>query len=94
MLVLREAARVARLGIVIDDLSRSAAAFVVTWLGTRILSRSHVFHVDGPRSVRAAFRQEELAQLAGRAGLNGARVEKRFPFRLLVVWKKPETQSA
>ncbi len=40
VLVLREAARVARLGIVIDDLSRSRVALVLTWFATRILSRS------------------------------------------------------
>ena len=94
VLVLREAARVARLGIVIDDLSRSTWAFVLTWLATRILSRSRVFQVDGPRSVRAAFCPKELCRVARRAGLDGARVEKRCPFRLLIVWKKPETQSA
>lgn len=90
--ILREAARVARLGIVIDDLSRSRWALGWTWLGTRMLSRSHVFHVDGPRSVHAAFRQQELADLARRAGLEGVRLEKRFPFRLLLIWKKPENQ--
>ena len=91
--ILREAARVARRGIVVDDLSRSRLALGLTWLGTRVLSRSHVFHVDGPRSVHAAFSQQELADLAHRAGLEGARLEKRFPFRLILIWKKPENQS-
>lgn len=92
--ILCEAARVARLGIVVDDLERSRLALGLTWLGTRVLSRSHVFHVDGPRSVHAAFRQQELAELAHRAGLEGARLQKRFPFRLILIWKKPENQSA
>lgn len=91
--ILRGAARVARLGIVIDDLSRSRLALVLTWLGTRVLSRSHVFHVDGPRSVHAAFRQQELAGLAHHAGLEGVRLEKRFPFRLILIWKKPEDRN-
>ncbi len=91
--ILCEAARVARRGIVVDDLSRSRVALGLTWLGTRVLSRSRVFHADGPRSVHAAFRQPELADLPRRAGLEGARVEKRFPFRLILTWKKPENQS-
>ncbi len=91
--ILCEAARVARQGIVVDDLSRSRLALCLTWLATRVLSRSYVFHVDGPRSVHAAFRQQELADLARRAGLEEARLEKRFPFRLILIWKKPENQN-
>ncbi len=87
--ILREAARVSRRGMVVGDLSRSCLALVLTWITTRLISRSHVFHVDGPRSVRAAFRPSELAALAGLAGLVGARVRRRFPFRLMLVWRKP-----
>jgi ubiquinone/menaquinone biosynthesis C-methylase UbiE len=86
--ILREAARVARRGVVISDLSRSRLALVLTWITTRLISRSHVFHVDGPKSVRAAFRGSELAAMADRAGLVGACVRSRFPFRLMLVWCK------
>lgn len=86
--VLREAARVARRGMVVGDLSRSRLAWAATWAGTRLLSRSRIFHVDGPRSVRAAYRTEELAEVARRAGLTGAEVAQRFPFRLLLTWRK------
>ncbi len=87
--ILREAARVARRGIVVSDLSRSRLAWVLTWITTRLTSRSRVFHVDGPRSVCAAFRAGELADFAAQAGLAGARVERRFPFRLMLIWRKP-----
>jgi ubiquinone/menaquinone biosynthesis C-methylase UbiE len=86
--ILREAARVARRGIVVGDLSRSRTALVLTWLTTRLVSRSPVFHVDGVRSVRAAFRAPELAELVRQAGLKGARVTRRFPFRLVMLWEK------
>jgi ubiquinone/menaquinone biosynthesis C-methylase UbiE len=86
--ILREAARVARRGIVVGDLVRSRTAWALTWLMTRLLSRSWIVHVDGPRSVRAAFRPEELSQLAQRAGLTGAIVERRFPFRMILRWLK------
>lgn len=86
--VLCEAARVARRGVVVGDLSRSRLAWAATWAGTRLLSRSRIFHVDGPRSVRAAFRVDELSEVARRAGLTGAEVSQRFPFRLLLTWRK------
>ncbi len=90
-LILKEAARVARKGVVFDDLSRSRLSLIVTWVITRLISRSHVFHVDGPRSVRAAFRAEELVGLAESAGLVGAKVVRRFPFRMVLTWEKAFT---
>ena len=92
--VLREAARVARRGIVVGDLSRSRLAWGVTWLATHVLSRSHLFHVDGPRSVQAALRADELEELARQAGVTNARIEACFPFRLILTWKKPEGWDA
>ena len=86
--VLREAARVARCGVIAGDLSRSRLAWAATWVGTRLLSRSQLFHVDGPRSVRAAFSADELAAVAQEGGLIGAEVLRRFPFRLLLTWRK------
>ncbi|HOL26362.1 MAG TPA: methyltransferase domain-containing protein [Phycisphaerae bacterium] len=86
--ILREAARVARRGIVVMDLSRSWISWGLTWLTTRVVSRSRVFHQDGPRSVRAAYLPGEVAALAELAGLRGARVKHIFPFRLVLAWRK------
>jgi ubiquinone/menaquinone biosynthesis C-methylase UbiE len=86
--VLREAARISRQGVVIGDLSRSRLALILTWLTTRTISRSRVFHIDGVRSVRAAFRPRELAALVKRAGLDGVQIRKQFPFRFVLVWRK------
>ena len=86
--VLCEARRVARRGIVIADLTRSRWALLLTWLAVRVISRSHMFHVDGVRSVRAACSAVELADLVRRAGLHGARIERSFPLRLIITWKK------
>ncbi len=87
--ILRESARVARRGVLVVDLARSRLALALTWIATRLISRSPVFHIDGPRSVQAAFRVEELAELANQAGLIDARVEKQIPFGLSLVWRKP-----
>ena len=86
--ILREAARVARRGIVFSDLARSPLAWILTWIMTRLLSRSWIVHIDGPRSVRAAYRKNELADLARAAGLKDAAVQPRFPFRLILSWQK------
>ena len=58
-------------------------------LGCRVLSRSPVVHVDGPRSARAAWTVTELRGLAERAGLAGASVERRLPCRMLLDWSRP-----
>lgn len=86
--ILREMGRVARRGLVISDLERSTLAWAGTWAATRALSRSRVFHTDGPRSVRAAFRASELRAIAEQAGLQGARVQRVFPFHMLLTWIK------
>lgn len=74
--------------VLINDLRRGALAHAITVAGTRLLSRSPVVHVDGPRSVRAAWTPEELKTLAERAGLHGAKVERCFPWRMLLHWQR------
>ena len=91
--ILRAASQVARKGVVMADLTRSRPALALTWLTTRLTSRSHVFHIDGPRSVRAAFRPRELQRLAESAGLKGARVTRRFPFRMFLIWRKASERT-
>jgi ubiquinone/menaquinone biosynthesis C-methylase UbiE len=89
--VLRELDRVARLGVVVNDLARSRAAL----LGARLLAatawrRHPVTRHDGPLSVRRAFTPGELRELADRAGLRRARVQAHFPFRVALVVDKAE----
>ncbi|HRX84048.1 MAG TPA: methyltransferase domain-containing protein [Phycisphaerae bacterium] len=86
--LLREAARVCRQAVVIGDLDRTRLAWVLTWLVTRLTSRSHIFHVDGPRSVRAAYRPDEARSLAERAGLSACHVRSDFPFRWILHWRR------
>lgn len=86
--ILRESARVAARGVVMADLTRSRPAEWVTWLASRLATRSRVFRTDGPRSVRAAYRPDELAALAERAGLCGVNIRRRFPFRMVLSWRK------
>ena len=51
---LRELRRVARLGVVVNDLVRGRLAWVGTWLAVRAVARSRYTRHDGPLSVRRA----------------------------------------
>ncbi len=75
--------------VIISDLRRCFSGYVLAWLGTRLLSRSPIVHVDGPLSVRAAFSLTEIRELARGAGLNGVRIQRKWPFRYLMTWERP-----
>ena len=61
--------KIAQKAVVVDDLCRSRRGYALAWMGTRLLTRSRIVHVDGPLSVKAAFTAVELRSLAQRAGL-------------------------
>jgi SAM-dependent methyltransferase len=87
--VLREMHRVARVGMIVNDLARSRAALLGARLLAATLWRTHpVTRHDGPLSVRRAFTPAELRGLAARAGLHGARVHSHLPFRVALVVEK------
>jgi SAM-dependent methyltransferase len=75
--------------VLVNDLVRGRAGLLLARVGTRLLTRSPVVHVDGPRSVEGAFAVAEVRGLADRAGLIGAAVERRWPCRLLLTWWRP-----
>jgi SAM-dependent methyltransferase len=75
--------------VLVNDLVRSPAGLLLAHVGTRLLSRSWVVHTDGPRSVAGAFTTGELRELAAEAGLVGAEVAWRWPFRMLLTWRRP-----
>jgi hypothetical protein len=76
----------ARRALFLCDLERCRAGHALAWGATRLLTRSRVARIDGPRSVAAAFRVDELRELARSAGLTGARIERRLPFRWTLEW--------
>ena len=88
--LLRTLAAAARFMVVVSDLDRSRLGLVLAWLGTRLLSRSPVVHVDSLRSVRGAFTRGEAAALAAKAGLTSIRLTAHWPCRWrLVVERTP-----
>ena len=61
--------------VLVQDLLRGTLGYVLAWSGLRLLSRSDVARVDGPRSVRAAFTLSEVRTMAAEAGYVGAVVQ-------------------
>ena len=80
----------ARRMVVVNDLIRGKSAWLLAIAATRLLTRSDVVHTDGPLSVRAAFTTAEAAELARLAELDGAVITKRWPFRFLMQWTRPQ----
>jgi hypothetical protein len=87
--LLRQMAAAAGRLVLVNDLMRSRAGYLLAWVGTRLLSRSPVVHFDGPRSVEGAFTVAEARALAEQAGLAGAVVGRRWPCRYLLSWRRP-----
>ncbi len=83
--LLRTMAAASRGLVIIDELNRSPTGYLLALLGTRLLSRSRVVHVDGPRSVRSAFSTTEVAELARQAALGSVQIQRRWPSRWMLI---------
>ena len=82
--ILRELSRIARRRVFVIDLYRHPLAyFLYTTVGHLVLY-NRLLREDGALSILRSFRPDELQQLAIRAQLKNVRVERRFPFRLLL----------
>ncbi len=88
VLVLGRMAQATSHMLLVNDLQRSIAGWVLAHLCLPILTSSKVNRIDGVRSVRAAFTVAEVQLLAGRAGLKEAIVETRWPCRYLLKWTR------
>jgi SAM-dependent methyltransferase len=88
MELMQRMAGAARSRILANDLLRSRIGYGIAWAGCRVLSRSAIVHHDGPASVRSAFDLAEARTLAECAGLVGALIEPRWPWRFLLTWSR------
>jgi SAM-dependent methyltransferase len=70
-----EMRRVARLGVVVNDLVRGRGAWIGAWLLVRVATRNRLTRHDAPLSVRRAYSVAELTALLASAGLS---VERRY----------------
>ena len=89
--ILRRMAASTRHLVLINDLRRCFAGWLLAHVAGRILTRSGVVHVDGPRSVAAAWTRAEVTTLAQRAGLKDATYRRYWPCRFLLAWRRNGT---
>lgn len=87
--LLREMARVARLGIVLNDLVRSRPAWLGAWLLGHLLTTNRYTRHDAPLSVRRAYSRAELTGLLAASGLRTeATATARFGHRVALVARR------
>jgi ubiquinone/menaquinone biosynthesis C-methylase UbiE len=82
--VLREMARVSRRGIFVIDLHRNRVAYTLYRLFCGVFRISRLVREDGLLSIQRSFKPNELSELAKRAGLQDASVERHLIYRLVL----------
>ncbi len=88
VIILRRMAASARVLVLVNDLRRCFAGWLLAHVAGRLLTTSPVVHVDGPRSVAAAWTRGEVLHLADHAGLDGASYRRYWPCRFLLSWQR------
>lgn len=82
--VFREMARVARRRVYCIDLHRHPVAYYFYTTIGRLILHNRLVREDGALSILRGFRPDELQCLGERAGLKEVKVERRFPYRLVL----------
>jgi ubiquinone/menaquinone biosynthesis C-methylase UbiE len=72
--LLREMARVARLGVVINELDRTRLGWVGAWLIGHLLTGNRYTRRDAPLSVQRSYRAHEMVAMLRAAGLSPVRI--------------------
>jgi SAM-dependent methyltransferase len=85
--LLRSMAAAAGRLVLVNDLRRSRPGYLLAHVACRLLTRSPVVRVDGPRSVAGAFSLDEIAKLCNSAGLAPVRIARRWPSRFLLIYE-------
>ena len=78
----------ARQMVLVQDLRRTVAGYGLALTVPKLLTRSQIVHVDGVRSVRAAFSIDEVHKLARASDLKHAEIRKLWPQRFLLSWTR------
>jgi ubiquinone/menaquinone biosynthesis C-methylase UbiE len=88
--ILRELNRVGRRGLFVIDLHRHALAYYFFTTVGRLFLHNRLIREDGALSILRSFRPAELHELALEAQLAHIKIERRFPFRLVLSGNKAE----
>lgn len=84
---LREFDRIARRGIIVNDLLRRRRA--IFWIRLLTLFANRYVKVDGPLSVRRGFTVPEVEALAAKSGVDWLRVRVHFGHRFTLAGERP-----
>jgi ubiquinone/menaquinone biosynthesis C-methylase UbiE len=77
--LLKEMARVAASAVIVNDLDRGRHWLLIARVMSRLMTRNRYTRNDAPLSVQRAYRPNEVAQLAARAGLVEANRQWAWP---------------
>ncbi len=86
--MLKSFSRLARRGVIINDLHRSRVAYTAIYMLTRLLTHNRLTRYDAPVSVMNAFTPEEMRAMAQEAGWLQFEVHRHFPYRIALVENK------
>lgn len=86
--LLKRMATAARQMVIVNDIERSRLGWWLVQVGAHLLTRSSVVHTDASLSIKAAFTVTEAKELANLAGLESARIQRRFPCRYRLIWSR------
>jgi 2-polyprenyl-3-methyl-5-hydroxy-6-metoxy-1,4-benzoquinol methylase len=81
---LRFMEREARVGWFVNDLHRHGFAYATFPLLANLMGWHRIVRLDGATSIARSYRPGEWPAMLTEAGIEGARVRRRFPFRLCV----------
>lgn len=76
-----------RIGFFVNDLHRHPVAYYTIKVLTRLFSSSYLVKHDAPVSVLRGFSKDELLSICKDAGLHHVRVDWRWAFRYLIVYR-------
>jgi 2-polyprenyl-3-methyl-5-hydroxy-6-metoxy-1,4-benzoquinol methylase len=86
--LLARMAAAARRRVIVADLERGRAGWLLAWTAARVFTGSTVVRYDATASVESAFTAREAREMAAEAGLAGARVERCRMFRWRLDWER------
>lgn len=87
-LLLTEFLRIARKGIIINDLRRSYLALIGIKILTVLFSKSELVKNDAPLSVRRGFKKKDLVELLTECSIGNYIIKRKWAFRWMVIIKK------
>ncbi|MEK6258033.1 MAG: methyltransferase domain-containing protein [Planctomycetota bacterium] len=75
--------------VLVSDLRRNVGGWLLAHAAARLFTASDVVHTDAPLSVKAALTMHEMRDMAAGIGLKGVTVQRRWPYRFLLAWRRP-----